>query len=77
MLRSCFCIALSLIAAAPVCAQNQTLDVWPGKVPGESGEIAPDKVTFTQGMDFSIGTSTRSDDEARKLLKAFGMPFRE
>ena len=40
-------------------------------------EIDPDKVTFTQGMDISIGTSTRNDDEARELLKAFGMPFRE
>jgi len=40
-------------------------------------EIDPDKVTFTQGMDIAIGTSTRNDDEARELLKAFGMPFRE
>jgi large subunit ribosomal protein L5 len=40
-------------------------------------EIDPDKVTFTQGMDISFGTSTRNDDEARELLKAFGMPFRE
>ena len=40
-------------------------------------EIDPDKVTFTQGMDINICTSTRNDDEARELLKAFGMPFRE
>jgi large subunit ribosomal protein L5 len=40
-------------------------------------EIHPDKVTFTQGMDITICTSTRNDDEARELLKAFGMPFRE
>ena len=40
-------------------------------------EIDPDKVTFTQGMDITFVTSTRSDDEARELLKAFGMPFRE
>jgi large subunit ribosomal protein L5 len=40
-------------------------------------EINPDKVTFTQGMDITICTSQRNDDEARELLKAFGMPFRE
>jgi large subunit ribosomal protein L5 len=40
-------------------------------------EIDPDKVTFTQGMDITIVTSTRSDDEARELLRLFGMPFRE
>ena len=40
-------------------------------------EIDPDKVTFTQGMDINFCTSTRNDDEARELLKAFGMPFRE
>ena len=28
-------------------------------------EIDPDKVTFTQGMDVTIVTSTNSDDEAR------------
>ena len=40
-------------------------------------EIDPDKVTFTQGMDITFVTSTNSDDEARELLRAFGMPFRE
>ena len=40
-------------------------------------EIDPDKVTYTQGMDITFVTSTRSDDEARELLRAFGMPFRE
>lgn len=40
-------------------------------------EIDPDKVTFAQGMDVTVVTSTRSDDEARELLRAFGMPFRE
>jgi len=40
-------------------------------------EIDPDKVTFTQGMDITIVTSTHSDDEARELLRLFGMPFRE
>jgi large subunit ribosomal protein L5 len=40
-------------------------------------EIDADKVTFTQGMDVTIVTSTSSDDEARELLRQFGMPFRE
>src|SRR5436309_6007070 len=40
-------------------------------------EIDPDKVTFTQGMDITFVTSTNSDDEARELLRQFGMPFRE
>src|SRR5882724_6565164 len=40
-------------------------------------EIDPDKATFTQGMDVTFVTSTKSDDEARELLRLFGMPFRE
>ena len=40
-------------------------------------EIDPDKVNFSQGMDVTFVTSTRKDDEARELLKSFGMPFRE
>ncbi len=28
-------------------------------------------------MDITFVTSTRNDDEARELLRAFGMPFRE
>src|SRR6202050_5100075 len=40
-------------------------------------EIDPDKVTFTQGMDVTFVTSTRNDDEARGLLRLFGMAFRE
>jgi large subunit ribosomal protein L5 len=40
-------------------------------------EIDPDKATFTQGMDITFVTSTKSDDEARELLRSFGMPFRE
>lgn len=40
-------------------------------------EIDADKVTFTQGMDITIVTSSNNDDEARELLRAFGMPFRE
>ena len=40
-------------------------------------EIDPDKVTFVQGMDVTFVTSTNKDDEARELLRGFGMPFRE
>lgn len=40
-------------------------------------EIDPDKVTFTQGMDVTFVTSTSNDNEARELLRLFGMPFRE
>lgn len=40
-------------------------------------EIDPDKVSFTQGMDITFVTSTKNDDEARELLRMFGMPFRE
>ena len=40
-------------------------------------EIDPDKVTFVQGMDVTFVTSTGKDDEARELLRGFGMPFRE
>lgn len=40
-------------------------------------EIDPDKVNFAQGMDITFVTTARTDDEARELLKQFGMPFRE
>ena len=40
-------------------------------------EIDPDKITFVQGMDVTFVTSTDSDDEARELLRGFGMPFRD
>src|SRR4051794_18624498 len=40
-------------------------------------EIDPDKVNFVQGMDVTFVTSTDNDDEARELLRGFGMPFRE
>jgi len=40
-------------------------------------EIDPDKVNFSQGMDITFVTSTNIDDEARELLRGFGMPFRE
>ncbi len=39
-------------------------------------EIDPDRVPHTLGMDISIVTSSTSDELARELLTALGMPFR-
>jgi large subunit ribosomal protein L5 len=38
-------------------------------------ELNPDKFTRVQGMNITIVTSTSSDDEAREMLRQFGMPF--
>lgn len=38
-------------------------------------EVNIDNVTKHFGMDITFVTSAHSDDEARELLKAFGMPF--
>lgn len=38
-------------------------------------EIDPDRVKATQGMDITIVTTAKTDDEARALLREFGMPF--
>ena len=38
-------------------------------------EINIDKVYKIQGLDISFVTSAKTDEEARELLKAFGMPF--
>jgi len=40
-------------------------------------EIDFNKVEKTRGMNISIVTTARNDDEARSLLKALGMPFRQ
>ncbi|MBK9215614.1 MAG: 50S ribosomal protein L5 [Chloracidobacterium sp.] len=40
-------------------------------------EIDFNKVDKTRGMNISIVTSAKSDDQARSLLKALGMPFRQ
>ena len=39
-------------------------------------ELNPDKFLRVQGMNITFVTSTRSDEEARKLLTMIGMPFR-
>jgi large subunit ribosomal protein L5 len=38
-------------------------------------EINVDKITKVLGMDVTIVTSAKSDNEAYELLKSFGMPF--
>ena len=40
-------------------------------------EIDFDKITKIAGMNISIVTSARTDNEARALLTKFGMPFRK
>jgi large subunit ribosomal protein L5 len=39
-------------------------------------EVDPATVTFTQGMNISVHTTARTDEEARELLSMLGMPFR-
>ncbi len=38
-------------------------------------EIDPDKVQFVFGMDIAIVTTAETDQEAMRLLEAFGFPF--
>lgn len=40
-------------------------------------EIDYDNVDVTRGMDITICTTARTDDDARALLQAFGFPFRQ
>jgi large subunit ribosomal protein L5 len=40
-------------------------------------EIDFNKVDKTRGMNISIVTTAENDDQARSLLKALGMPFRQ
>ena len=40
-------------------------------------EIDADRLQHTQGMDITIVTTTKNDDQARELLRGFGMPFRQ
>ncbi|MCS7304204.1 MAG: 50S ribosomal protein L5 [Thermoguttaceae bacterium] len=39
-------------------------------------ELNPDRYTRTQGMNVTICTTARNDDEARELLRGLGLPFR-
>jgi large subunit ribosomal protein L5 len=40
-------------------------------------EIDADRIQHTHGMDITIVTSAPNDDQARELLRGFGMPFRQ
>ena len=40
-------------------------------------EIDPDKMQHTHGMDITIVTSAKNDDQARELLRHFGLPYRQ
>ena len=40
-------------------------------------EIDYDKIDRVRGMNITIVTTAKSDEEARALLKQLGMPFRE
>jgi large subunit ribosomal protein L5 len=40
-------------------------------------EVDYDKIDATRGMDITIVTTARNDDEGRALLRAFGFPFRQ
>jgi large subunit ribosomal protein L5 len=40
-------------------------------------EIEYDKVDALRGMDITITTSARTDDEGRALLRAFNFPLKD
>jgi large subunit ribosomal protein L5 len=40
-------------------------------------EIDADKIQHTLGMDITFVTSSDNDEQARELLRSFGMPFRQ
>ncbi|PLV60218.1 50S ribosomal protein L5 [Thermotoga sp. KOL6] len=39
-------------------------------------ELSPDEVRRIQGMDITIVTTAKTDQEAKRLLELFGMPFK-
>ena len=40
-------------------------------------EINPDSIDRPRGMDITVVTSAKTDDEGRALLRALGFPFRQ
>jgi large subunit ribosomal protein L5 len=40
-------------------------------------EVDYDRIDTTRGMDITIVTTARTDEEGRALLRAFGFPFRQ
>jgi large subunit ribosomal protein L5 len=39
-------------------------------------EINPAKIEFQQGMNITFVTTANTNEEGRKLLQLFGMPFK-
>ncbi|HOK41191.1 MAG TPA: 50S ribosomal protein L5, partial [bacterium] len=40
-------------------------------------EINPDKIDMLRGMNISVVTTAKTDDEAKELLLQIGFPFRK
>ena len=40
-------------------------------------EVDPDRIDRVRGMDISVVTTARTDDEGRALLRSLGFPFKE
>ena len=40
-------------------------------------EIDQDKIDRVRGMDITVVTTARTDDEGRALLRRLGFPFKE
>ena len=40
-------------------------------------EISADRVSFNQGMNITVCTTARTDEQARELLRLMGFPFRD
>ncbi|MHC4184502.1 MAG: 50S ribosomal protein L5 [Planctomycetota bacterium] len=40
-------------------------------------EVNPAQIEFQQGMNITFVTTARTDEEARRMLSLFGMPFRK
>jgi large subunit ribosomal protein L5 len=40
-------------------------------------EVDPDEVDRQRGMDITVVTTAKTDDEGRALLKLLGFPFKE
>jgi large subunit ribosomal protein L5 len=40
-------------------------------------EIDADRIDRVRGMDITVVTTARTDDEGRALLKQLGFPFKE
>ncbi|MDL4776288.1 MULTISPECIES: 50S ribosomal protein L5 [Thermomonosporaceae] len=40
-------------------------------------EVDPDKIDRSRGMDITVVTTAKTDDEGRALLKLLGFPFKE